>query len=69
MNESQNKQVLTWLKSGQSLTNFQAASYFSIYRLSARIYDLRKRGNNIKSELEFDGSKHWSRYFMKKSEK
>ena len=60
--ESQNKQVLKWLESGQTLTQFQAASYFSIYRLGARIYDLKQAGYPIKSELQFDGSKHWSQY-------
>ena len=62
--ESQTLKVLNWMLSGQSITQFQSANYFGIYRLSARIYDLRKRGNNIKSELEFDGSRHWSRYSL-----
>jgi hypothetical protein len=65
--ESQNKQVLNWLKSGHPLTAFQASNYFGIYRLSARIYDLKKQGHNIISKLEFDGSKHWSVYKLKKS--
>ena len=65
--DSQNKQVLKWLKNGQSLTAFQAASYFGIYRLSARIWDLHKKGHPIKSELHFDGSKHWSSYTLNKS--
>jgi hypothetical protein len=62
--ESQTLKVLNWMLSGQSITQFTAASYFGIYRLSARIFDLRKRGNNIKSELEFDGSRHWCRYSL-----
>jgi hypothetical protein len=62
--ESQNKQVLKWLQDGQTITQFQAASYFSIYRLSARIYDLRKQGHNIQGKLQFEGSKHWSKYSL-----
>ena len=60
--DSQNRQVLAWLKSGQTLTASQAANYFGIYRLSARIYDLKRQGHAIKSELQFDGSCHWSVY-------
>ena len=64
MKESQNKQVLAWLKSGQTLTQFQAASYFGIYRLGARIHDLKRLGHPIKSELQFNGSAHWSVYSL-----
>lgn len=48
---SQNAQVLNWLK-GNSLTPKQAVKLFSIYRLSARIYDLRKEGHQIGSKRE-----------------
>lgn len=68
MTESQNKQVLAWLQSGQSITQFQAASYFGIYRLGARIHDLKRQGHPIKSVLEFDGSRHWSRYSLIKKQ-
>ena len=63
---SQNKQILNWLKSGQTLTAKQAADYWGIYRLSARIYDLREQGHPIKSELQYNGSKHWSKYSIEK---
>lgn len=69
MKETQNKQVLNWLKSGQTLTQFTAASYFGIYRLGARIYDLKKQGYQIESKLEFEGSKHWAIYSIKKDSK
>ena len=62
--ESQNRQVLNWLQSGQSLTQFDAANYFGIYRLSARIFDLRKNGHKITSELIVKGSRHWSKYTL-----
>ena len=62
MKDTQNRTVLNWLKSGQTLTAAQSANYFGIYRLSARIFDLKKQGHNIKSELKFDGSCHWSVY-------
>jgi len=65
--QSQNSKILNWLRSGATLTQFDAAAYFGIYRLGARIYDLKKAGNIIKSELQFDGSRHWSKYSMRKS--
>jgi hypothetical protein len=64
--QSQNKRVLDWLKSGQTLTAAAAASYWGIYRLSARIYDLKRQGHAIKSELQFDKSAHWSVYSIEK---
>lgn len=64
--QAQNKTVLNWLKSGQTLTSAQAANYFGIYRLSARIYDLRKQGHKINSELKFHRSEHWSIYSISK---
>jgi len=66
MTDSQNKTILNWLKSGQVITQFTAASYFGIFRLSARIYDLRRQGHNIESKLQFEGSQHWSEYSIKK---
>ena len=64
--ESQNRQVLKWLQAGRTLTASTAANYFGIYRLSARIYDLKRQGHAIKSELQFDGSAHWSVYSIEK---
>ena len=64
--ESQNKQVLNWLKSGQTLSAAQAANYFGIYRLSARIFDLKRQGHDITSTLKFHKSEHWSIYSIDK---
>lgn len=64
MKDTQNKQVLNWLKSGSTLTGKQAADYWGIYRLSARIHDLKRQGIKIHSKLEFDGSSHWSVYYI-----
>jgi len=61
---SQNKIVLNYLQSGASLTAAQSSNYFGIYRLSARIFDLKRQGHPIKSELKFDGSCHWSVYTL-----
>lgn len=64
MKKSQNQIVLNWLRSGQTLTAAQASNYFGIYRLSARIYDLKRQGHKIKSELKFHKSEHWCIYSL-----
>ena len=47
--ETQNKRIEKYLLSGRTLTPLEALYKFSCFRLSARIYDLRKRGLDIES--------------------
>ena len=65
--KSQNKQIRKWLRSGRKLTPLDALYQFGCFRLSARIYDLRKEGMAIKSETIAITSagkvKHVSRYY------
>lgn len=49
MRRSQNKKIACYLKSGRSLTQAEAVDLFGIYRLSARIFDLREHGMDIKT--------------------
>ena len=62
--ESQNRLILRFLQQGSSITAAQAANYYGIYRLSARIWDLRKQGHAIRSELIVNGSCHYSKYTL-----
>ena len=48
---SQEQRLLNHLKSGNSINPLQAWSVLGIYRLGARIFDLRSQGYEIKSEL------------------
>jgi hypothetical protein len=48
---TQDHVILKHLQTGGSITGFEALNNFGIYRLSAVIYKLRKRGYNIKSEM------------------
>ena len=59
---SQNAQLLNYLEQGHSIDPKVAIYAFSIYRLSGRIYDLRKLGHNIESKRIDTGTKHFSRY-------
>ena len=47
MSQTQNEQILDYLKSGKSITPLEALEFFQCFRLSARILDLRQQGNAI----------------------
>ena len=47
---SQNKGILAYLQSGKSITPIEALKEFGCFRLSARIFDLRAMGHNIKTK-------------------
>lgn len=49
--ESQNKQILEYLRRGKLLTPLQALDLFGCLRLSARIMNLRDQGHEIKTEI------------------
>jgi hypothetical protein len=48
-NLSQNHWIAKHLKEGKTLTSLDALRLFGCLRLSGRIYDLRKKGLDIKS--------------------
>ena len=47
--ETQNKRIEAYLMSGRTLTPLDALHEFNCFRLSARIWDLRKQGLDIES--------------------
>jgi hypothetical protein len=49
--ESQNKRIKEYLLKGKSLTPLDGLYQFGSLRLGARIFDLRKQGMKIKSEI------------------
>lgn len=44
---NQNNEILAFIKAHGSITTLQAYNEIGVTRLSARIYDLRKMGNDI----------------------
>jgi hypothetical protein len=67
--ESQNKQIRAYLESGKKLTPIDALYQFGCFRLGARIYDLKRQGVNIETEMieitspaVYSGKKHVARY-------
>jgi hypothetical protein len=46
--------VLSYLLSGKTLTQLEAISLFSLFRLSSVVLNLRRQGHNIKTNLKVD---------------
>ena len=49
--ESQSYQIREYLLQGNTITALEALRLFGCFRLSGRIYDLRKEGLNISSTI------------------
>ena len=63
---SQESRILKYLKEGNTLTPLEALKHFGCLRLGARVYELKKQGYNIVSELTEDLStgKRFSEYSL-----
>lgn len=51
---SQNERIIAFLADGNTLSPVEAQVLFGAYRLSARIYELKRRGYKITSRIKFD---------------
>lgn len=66
---TQTELVLNHLQTRGSISPLEAQAEYSIMRLGARIYDLKRRGYHIVAEREdgvnkFGDKCHWARYRM-----
>lgn len=59
---SQNEQIEQHLKSGKSITPIQALKLYGCFRLSGRIFDLKRKGLNIKTDLVTRRNKTFAKY-------
>jgi len=62
--DGQNKIVLKHLQTKGTLTGMMAVKVYSIYRLGARIYDLKQQGHDIKKVLVNSGKTHYAVYSL-----
>jgi len=63
---TQCEQILRHLRQEGSITQREAVQKYDIYRLAARIYDLRREGHQIEKEMETsDEGKQYARYRLK----
>lgn len=61
----QNLQILNHLQEGKSLTPLEALSQYGVFRLAARIHDLRDAGVEVKCEkVELSNGKSVARYSL-----
>lgn len=60
--DSQNKMILTFLRRGKWITPLKALYDLGVYRLAARVRDLKDQGHNIKSEMIYEHPVKFARY-------
>lgn len=58
----QNKIVLNHLRSGREINQIDAAKMYGVWRLGARIWDLRKAGHNISTTMLNMGNRRIALY-------
>lgn len=61
---SQKSQILEYLQTGKSITPMDALKLFGCFRLSGRIYDLKKKGYRIEEIDTHINGKTFARYFL-----
>lgn len=61
---TQYKQVLNYLHRYPTLSQREAAKYFGIYRLASVVHVLKRRGNDIGTQLVPWNGSHYARYFL-----
>ena len=54
MQQSQNKQILEFLKGGRSIDPIMALNHLGCFRLASRISDIKKMGYFIEKEMVFN---------------
>ena len=61
---SQSDMILAHLKRHNSITAVQALGRYGVFRLAARIGDLRDKGYIIETETIHRDKKHYARYWL-----
>ena len=62
---SQSEMILKHLQRHKAITGLEALDLYGCFRLSARIWELRKQGYEIKSEMiKLENGKKVARYYI-----
>jgi len=68
--KNQNKLIIEYLQTGESLTTLEALEMFGCFRLSGRIFDIKKGGYNIRTKIiRTSSGKHIASYSLVKEPK
>ena len=62
--DSQNKQILAYLKRGNTITFWDAVERFGVMHLPRRILDLKEAGHPIVDVWEKRDDKRYKRWYM-----
>ena len=64
---TQNEKIKKYLDAGNTLTPLEALNLFGCFRLATRIFELKKQGLNIDSEMVEDAStgKRYAKYRLR----
>lgn len=62
--QTQNQQILKHLQTVGSITPIDALNLYGCFRLSGRIYDLKKQGIKIETKHETSNGKTYARYVL-----
>lgn len=65
MKPSQNEILKKWLKKHKEITPLKAFNELGIYRLSARILDLKSEGMNIETKMMYANPVKYAKYVLK----
>ena len=65
--ETQNEKIKKYLGAGNTLTPMEALNLFGCFRLATRIFELKKQGLNIDSEMVEDVAtgKRYAKYRLR----
>jgi hypothetical protein len=61
---SQTQKILDRLKEGKSITPLEALQDYGCFRLGARIWELKKMGYNVRSEIVTENDKSFAKYSL-----
>jgi hypothetical protein len=62
MKRSQSQQILGYLQAGKTLTPIEALDRFGVFRLAARVADLRAAGHDITTRTIKRNGTHYAEY-------
>lgn len=65
---SQSEHILRHLREVGPLTPLEALDLYGCFRLGARIWDLKRDGHPIESQIVYTRGKHYARYFLPKGQ-
>jgi hypothetical protein len=62
---TQAEQILHYLQQGGALTPLEALDMFGCFRLGARIWDLKREGHDIRTDMvDVGDGKHVAKYYL-----